>query len=278
MRQPGLVSEQPVLSYAAMSESRDRQGLRSRTHRQLEPKAWTKSGLSPANKIIVLLILVATGVAIIETEPAVYGRYGREFEAAELLFGIAFLVEYLARLWSVAEDRGAGSTTARRLRFALSPAALLDLVVVLSSLVPMFGLNAAALRLIRLARIARLAKLGRMSSALRRLTLAVWLRRYELALTLALAIGVLILGATALYWIEGGLQPDKFGSIPRALWWAVVTLTTIGYGDVYPITAAGKVAASLLAVAGIGLIALPAGIMAGAMQEAMQRSSDKKSD
>ena len=128
------------------------------------------------------------------------------------------------------------------------------------------------LRLVRLLRIARLAKLGRMSLALRRVTSAIWLRRYELGLTLALAVAVLIVGATALYWLEGELQPDKFGSIPRSLWWAVVTLTTIGYGDAYPISAAGKAAAALVAFAGVGLIALPAGIMANAMQEAMRRA------
>lgn len=251
---------------------------RARIYRQLEPRAWPHRSLSPVNKLLVVLILLSTGAAILETEPEVYLRFGQGFEAAELFFGIVFLIEYLARLWSIAEDAQTRSPFVRRLRFVVSPAALLDLVVVVSSLLPMFGLNAAVLRLVRLVRIARLAKLGRLSSALRRLTLAIWLRRYELGLTLALACGVLLVGATALHWLEGDLQPDKFGSVPRALWWAVVTLTTIGYGDVYPITAAGKIVASLLAVAGIGLIALPAGIMAGAMHEALQRLPDEPRD
>jgi voltage-gated potassium channel len=245
--------------------------LRSRVHRQLEPRAWTGGGLSPVNKLIVLLILLATAAAIVETEPEVYTHYGRIFDGVELLFGLFFLVEYVARLWSIAEDRGEGSALARRVRFIFSPSALIDLAVVIVTLVPFIPINPAMLRLVRLLRIARLAKLGRMSSALRHLTGAIWLRRYELGLTLALAAGVLIIGASALYWLEGELQPDKFGSIPRALWWAVITLTTIGYGDVYPMTPGGKIAASLLAIAGVGLIALPAGIMAGAMHEAMRR-------
>lgn len=251
--------------------SQPRASLRSRVHRQLDPRAWAGGGLSPVNSLLVLLILLATGAAIAETEPELYGRYGRWFDAAELLFGLVFLAEYAARLWSVAEDRGESSAWARRLRFIVSPSALIDLVVVVVTLVPFVGLNPAMLRLVRLLRIARLAKLGRMSLALRRVNHAFWLRRYELGLTLALAVAVLIVGATALYWIEGELQPDKFGSIPRALWWAVVTLTTIGYGDVYPVSVGGKIAASFLAIAGVGLIALPAGIMAGAMQEAMRR-------
>lgn len=245
--------------------------LRSRVHRQLEPRAWTAGGLSPVNKLIVMLILLATAAAIVETEPEVYTRYGPVFDGVELLFGLLFLVEYVARLWSIAEDRGESSAFARRVRFVFSPSALIDLAVVSVTLVPFIPINPAMLRLVRLLRIARLAKLGRMSSALRHLSGAIWLRRYELGLTLMLAAGVLIIGASALYWLEGELQPDKFGSIPRALWWAVITLTTIGYGDVYPITPGGKIAASLLAIAGVGLIALPAGIMAGAMHEAMRR-------
>lgn len=248
--------------------------VRAEVHRQLDPRAWHGKGLSPVNKIIVLLILVATAAAIVETEPEIYGRYGRWLEAAELAFGIIFLVEYLARLWSIAEDRGDGSAWARRVRFIASPAALIDLLVVVASLMPTVGVNAAMLRLVRLLRIARLAKLGRMSRALRLISSAIWSRRYELGLTLALACGVLLVGASALHWLEGDLQPDKFGSIPSALWWAVVTLTTIGYGDVYPLTAAGKFVASLLALAGIGLIALPAGIMAGAMQDVVRRAPD----
>ena len=271
-----------------------RASLRSRVHRQLDPGAWREGGLSPVNKLLVLLILLATVAAIAETEPELYGRYQPWFDGTELAFGLIFLVEYVARLWSIAEDvqvsraphgsalsggqgglrMGDGSAWARRLRFMVSPSAVIDLVVVIATLVPYVLLNPAMLRLVRLLRIARLAKLGRMSLALRRVNSAMWLRRYELGLTLALAVAVLVVGATTLYWLEGELQPDKFGSIPRSLWWAVITLTTIGYGDVYPLSVGGKIAASLLAIAGVGLIALPAGIMANAMQEAMRREPD----
>jgi voltage-gated potassium channel len=249
---------------------------RVQVHRQLDPRAWGKTGLSPANKLVVLLILLATLAAIVETEPQIYLSNPGGFEALELFFGSSFLLEYLARFWSVAEDRGSGSTLRRRLQFVLSPAALLDLAVIAAAFMPFLGVNASMLRLVRLVRIARLAKLGRMSSALHRLTRALWLRRYELTLTLAFAIGLLILGATALYWLEGDVQPAKFGSIPRSLWWAVTTLTTIGYGDVYPQTAAGKVVASLLALAGLGFVALPAGIMAGAMQEVLREGGPRQ--
>jgi voltage-gated potassium channel len=146
-----------------------------------------------------------------------------------------------------------------------------DLFVIAVTLLPFVAVNVVAFRLIRLLRILRLAKLGRLSTALRLLYSVIASRRYELIATLGLASTLLILGASSLYWLEGEVQPDKFGSIPRALWWAVITLTTIGYGDVYPITAAGKVVAAMVAISGIGLIAMPTGILASAFSEAVRK-------
>jgi voltage-gated potassium channel len=224
-------------------------------------------GLSPTNRIIVLVIVLASVAGILETEPAIYGTAPGLFDILEIVFGVVFTAEYLARLWAIAEDRGAMTSTARRLRFVVNPAALVDLAVIIATFSPAIGMSASSLRLVRLIRIARLAKLGRMSRALRRVAAALALRRYELTVTLAFALTLLLVGATMLYWLEGDVQPDKFGSVPRSLWWAVTTLTTIGYGDVYPITPAGKVVAALLGLSGVGLVALPAGIMAGAMHE-----------
>ena len=249
-----------------------RQTLREKVHIQLDPKAWHGRGLSPANRFLVAAILVATVSAIVGTEPSVARTYALAFSALELILGLVFAAEYLARLWSVVERRKASvSPTVERLRFALSPSALLDLLIIVITLVPFFAINVMALRLVRLLRILRLAKLGRMSSALGLLYGVVASRKYELMVTLGLASTLLIFGASALYWIEGDLQPDKFGSIPRALWWAVITLTTIGYGDVYPITPAGKFVAGLVAISGIGLIAMPTGILASAFSEAMRK-------
>ena len=249
-----------------------RQTLRKKVHIQLDPKAWPGRGLSPANRLLVAAILVATVSAIVGTEPSVARTYAGTFSVLELFLGLVFAVEYLARLWSVVERRKAGvSPTVERLRFALSPSALIDLLIIVITLVPFFAINVMALRLVRLLRILRLAKLGRMSSALGLLYGVVASRRYELMVTLGLASTLLIFGASALYWIEGDLQPDKFGSIPRSLWWAVITLTTIGYGDVYPITPAGKFVAGLVAISGIGLIAMPTGILASAFSEAMRK-------
>lgn len=219
--------------------------------------------------------MLSVTLAILETEPTIYDPFRRWFEAGEGCLTALFSVEYAARLWSAAETQGDASNFKKRAKFLVSLAGLLDLVVLIVAWAPFFTANLALLRLVRLARIARLAKLGRFSRAAQHLHYAVTTRAYELMLAVSLAVILLIFGATALYWIEGDIQPDKFGSIPRALWWSVVTLTTVGYGDVSPITPLGKVIAGLVAVAGIGLVALPTGILASGFSEAVQR--DRKS-
>lgn len=226
--------------------------------------------LSPANWILVLLILAAVTSSILATEPEIERRFGAALNQLEYVFGAAFAVEYAARIWTAPEAEGAGSDGAKRLRFILSPLGVLDLVVLVITLLPMLLPGVAVLRLARLLRLLMLAKLGRFSSAFQELAKAIHDRRYELYVTVALASFLLLFGATALYLVEGEVQPDKFGSIPRALWWSIITLTTVGYGDVSPITPLGKVMASFVALAGIGLVAMPTGIMAAAFSEAMQ--------
>jgi voltage-gated potassium channel len=248
-----------------------RMTIRRRLYFQLEPLAWPGQGVSPLNRLLVAAILLATAGSILQTEPLIAA--GREpwFRLAELGFGALFLAEYAGRLWTSAENPAFADGVRGRLRYAMTPGALLDLAVVLVTFAPFVVANALLLRLLRLLSIIRFARLGRLSAAMRHLTEALRERRYELSLTAFLAAFVMTFGAAALWWAEGEVQPDKFGSIPRAMWWATVTLTTIGYGDVYPVTVLGKVFAGLVAVAGIGLIALPTGILAAAFSDALQR-------
>ncbi len=247
-----------------------RRTWRGRVRDQLEP-ARRPDGVSWLNRFLIAVILASVAVALLETEATV--AQGREhlFRWAELVFAAIFTVEYAIRVWTVGEEGGWRA----RLRWMISPAALIDLIAIVPALVATVAAPSYLLRLVRLLRILRVAKLGRFSSAWTFVGRAIASRRYELLLTLYAALFVMVISATLLYAVEGPSQPEKFGSIPRALWWSVVTLTTIGYGDVYPETVLGRVFAGLTAVLGIGLIAAPTGILAAAFSDALQQKRDE---
>ncbi|MGJ3261916.1 MAG: potassium channel family protein [Salinarimonas sp.] len=244
--------------------------FRAALNRQLDTKARREPGLSPLNRVVVGLILASTLLVVLETEPAI--RAGREgwLRAAELGFALAFALEYFARLWCAGEDpryRG----VLGRLRWSATPMALVDLVALASLAAPFADGNGVILRVLRLVRVLRLARLGRFSEASEALAEALRARRYELAVTSAAAAALLLVSSTLLFLVEGDVQPEAFGSIPRAMWWSVATLTTVGYGDVFPITALGRVLAGFTAIVGIGVIALPTGIVAAAFSDTLQR-------
>jgi voltage-gated potassium channel len=239
--------------------------------RQLAPEAYDKNGLSPINKIVVCIVIVSTFLAIVETEPTIESRAPVIFAQIERVLALTFAIEYLVRLWAEGQNpKFAGFFG--RIRYALTPAALIDLAAFLPSLIaPAIG-NAMLLRIFRLLRILRLARLGKFSVAMRHMIEAVSERREELLLSLMLAGIILVFSAASMYVLEGEDYPVAFGSIPRALWWSVCTLTTVGYGDIYPHSVLGKVCGALTSVAGIGLIAMPTGILAAAFSDAFQRS------
>ena len=239
----------------------------------LDPRAWRRPGLSPLNQTIFASIVVTVTLAVLETEPSIISKYEHVFAAAEWVMGTLFSIEYAARFWVADYDRRYGTGWPARIRYALTPAALVDLIAILVSFATPTGLQPFLLRAFRLMRILRLARLGRMTTAVGYLTDAIRARRFELFFSLFVGLSFLVFSATLLYLVEGRVQPEKFGSIPRAMWWAVATLTTIGYGDVYPITPLGKLLAGVTAIAGIGLVAMPTGIMAAAFSEAVQKHS-----
>lgn len=229
-------------------------------------------GLSLTNQLITGLILASLILAIVSTEQTVYQTYQSAFLYAECGFGLIFAIEYMLRVWSCPEN----PTHQSRWHYMRQPAALLDLAVVLMTFLTLFNAEGFLLRLVRSLSILRLARLGAFSDATRMITEAVVKRKFELLLSAGVALLLLTLSSTALYLIEGGVQPEAFGSIPRSMWWSVATLTTVGYGDVYPVTAAGRLLAAFTAISGIGLIAMPTGILAAAFSDALQDTKRAK--
>jgi voltage-gated potassium channel len=250
--------------------------LRKYLHHQLFEGAEFDGRLTILNRLLVLIIVLAVASAALGTEPDISARWHGALLISEIVFGAIFLVEYIARIFAAADEPGDIGVWRKRWRFIRSPIALIDLLVVVSTLMPLLLVDTTMLRTIRLIRVFTVMKFGRFSRALKEVWAAVTERGDDLIVTLALASVLLLFGATALYIIEGRIQPDQFGSIPRALWWSVITFTTVGYGDAAPVTALGKVFGSVVALSGIAFVAMPTGIIAAAFSEAMQRRRDAK--
>jgi voltage-gated potassium channel len=154
-----------------------------------------------------------------------------------------------------------------RLAYITNPWVIVDLLSFVPTLILFIPTNTVALRILRLLKFIRFAKLGRYSKSVRNIYRAISNKRSELIIAFFVSFIFLLFSATLLHLIEGDVQPEQFGSIPRSLWWSVVTLTTVGYGDVYPITLAGRIVAGCIAYIAIGTIALPAGILASGFTE-----------
>jgi voltage-gated potassium channel len=216
---------------------------------------------------LIGLILLNVLAVMAESVASIRASYGGQFTAFEVISLTIFVTEYLLRIWSCPVDPRYRHPLTGRIRFALTPLAIIDLLAVLPSLLFWTGIDLRFLRVLRMARLVRLAKLGRYSRALQAIWQVVRGKREELVMATMLMVMILVVAASLMYMAEGEVQPEAFSSIPATLWWGIMTLTTVGYGDVYPITVLGKLTAAVIAVAGIGLFALPAGIVGSAFVE-----------
>jgi voltage-gated potassium channel len=223
------------------------------------------------DRALVVLILVNLVAVALETVPSIEARFGFAFAAIEVFSLVVFTVEYGLRLW-IAVEHGPHrhlSATRARLKYALSPAGLVDLVAVLPF---WFALVLPAdLRVVLVFRIVRFFKITRYSPAMRSLLDVLYRERRALFGCLVIMLGIALVSAALMHLAEGSVQPDKLGTIPKALWWAIVTLGTVGYGDVVPLTALGKLIATGTIVLSLVVIALPVGIVATAFAEQIHR-------
>ena len=214
------------------------------------------------NAFIIILIFLNAIAFAAETVDEIAARYGTYLDAFNVFSVIVFSIEYVLRLWSAVDIPMLSRLPhwRARLRFALRPIMIIDLLAVLPWYLQQFF--AMDLRVLRVLRLFRLLKLVRYSPALQTLGRVI-ADEYRALLGALLVIMVLLLFAsTAIYFLERDAQPDKFGSVPAAAWWALATLTTVGYGDVVPITPLGKLLGGIVMLLGVGMIALPVAIIA----------------
>ncbi len=229
------------------------------------------NGLNVFQRCLIAIIVASVLTSVLFSEPLIRDAVGPQLLWLEMVFGVAFLVEYLTRVWSAAA-RPEFAGIRGRLRYMRQPMAVVDLMAVMPFLIGLLGAESMVLRLVRLLRLLALSKLARYSTAMRLVLDSIASCRFELGFTVMLAGLIILISSAALYVAEGESQPEAFGSIPRAAWWAVTTLTTVGYGDLVPITPLGRILAALTAIAGVGLIAMPAGILAAAFSDAFARA------
>ncbi|MBU0507781.1 ion transporter [bacterium] len=217
---------------------------------------------------ISTLILLNILEVMLETVPGKSALWEVWLARFEVFSVLVFTIEYLLRLWVCTLNPRYERKIVGRIRYALVPITFVDLLAILPFYLPLaFPLDLRVLRLLRLFRFLRLIKIARYSDALRLITKVIRGKREELLLVVFVCAVLLIFSSTLLYYVEHEAQPEEFSSIPASLWWGVVTVTTVGYGDIYPITIAGKIIASIFAVIGIALFALPAGVLAGGFAE-----------
>lgn len=243
-------------------------GIKHHVHRLLEP--GDDEGRWFDVFIICLIVLNVTAV-VLETVWWINARFAHLFDLFEMFSVAVFTVEYILRVWSCTVDPRFSDPIRGRFRFMRTPLAVADLLAFLPFYLPFVFPDMRVLRVVRLFRLLRIMKLARYTESIDLFEDVIRMKKDELVLVFVSLLILLLVSSTLMYEVEHDAQPDKFSSIPAAMWWGLVTLATVGYGDVYPVTPAGKLIGSVVVMLGIGLFALPAGIIASGFSEALQR-------
>lgn len=227
---------------------------------------------------LMALISINALAVILETVDEYQAEYGAIFYTIEVVSVAIFTIEYFLRLW-VAPLSEQYSGRFGRIRYAFSAMSLIDLLAILPFFLPFFfTTDLRFIKFLRVFRLFRLLKMSRYVETLGRLDDIVKSKKEELLITLLMIFMMLLFASSAMYLVENEAQPDKFPSIPAAMWWGIATLTTVGYGDVFPITPLGKFLGAFIALLGVGIFALPAGILASGFAEEIAKRHLKNQD
>ena len=242
--------------------------LRKRLYEILDV-AKPSDNLSKGFDIFIIALIGLNVIALIlESVKSIKAFSPRLFSIFEYVSVLIFSVEYIGRIWCCVENPAYKNAIRGRVRFAVTLLAIINFLAILPFYLPFTGLDLRFLRVVRIMRIFRIAKLGRYSQSIQILQRVFKQRKEQLISAVFILLLLLVIASSVLYFAEHRVQPKKFSSIPAAMWWAVATLTTVGYGDIYPVTHLGKLMASIIAVLGIGMFALPTGILgAGFIEE-----------
>jgi len=247
------------------------QKTKHKVHILLHPELGESKADKFVNIFIITLIVLNVLAVMIETIDDIHNKYKVYFNWFDRISVYIFTIEYVLRVWSCTHDPRYKGSFRGRLKYILTPGALIDLIAFLPYYIHLLvggGLDLRMLRILRLMRFFRLFRLTAYTKSAQMIFNVFKSRKNELILSFVMVIFLMIIASCLLYFAEHDAQKEAFSSIPATLWWAVVTLTTTGYGDMAPITIGGKILAGIIMLTGVALFALPAGIItAGFLEE-----------
>ena len=226
---------------------------------------------------IMILIALSILSIILESFPEISEKYANVFHVFETITVIVFSIEYILRIWTA--DLLFPEAKHPRLKYIFSFMALIDLLAILPFYLPFISADLRFLRMMRLFRLFRLLrvfKLGRYFEALQIIMKVIRSSAPQLIMSVALCLFVMLFSAIVMYTAENPVQPEQFPNVIHSLWWAICTLTTVGYGDVYPITDVGRFFASVISLVGIGIIAIPTGIIAAGFSQVISKEKGEE--
>ncbi|MEO8769948.1 MAG: ion transporter [Ferruginibacter sp.] len=242
-------------------------------HPELGETHWDKI----INGFIIILIILNVTAVILETVKSLQAEFSTFFHYFDIVSVIIFSIEYVLRVWSCTHDPRYKHSIYGRLKYMVSTDALIDLVAIFPFYIHMaVKLDLRVLRIFRLFRFLRLFRLTAYMKSAKMVKNVFVNRANELKLSLVLICFLVIIASCLLYFAEHNAQPDKFSSIPATFWWAIVTVTSVGYGDMVPITTLGKTLSGIISLSGLAIFALPAGIITAGFLEEIRNMKEKK--
>lgn len=248
--------------------------LRVKAFQLLESETTSSTVAKIVTWFLIILIISNVTATIAASERDYYLLYKDSFILFEIFSLSIFCIEYLIRVWCCVEDEKYknNSTLKSRLHYIFTPMALIDLIAILPFIIAIFF--ALDLRALRLIRVLRLLKLTHYFKGFNIFATVIIKESRSIVAAMMVMLFLIIIAASIMHFIEGKAQPEHFGSIMQSFWWAVVTMTTVGYGDVIPITTAGKITSTFIMLIGVGLVALPAGMLAGRFGEELRERKE----
>ena len=238
------------------------QKTKQKVHILLHPELGESKADKFVNAFIITLIILNVIAVMLETVKGLHDKYETFFKYFDKISIFIFTIEYILRVWSCTHDPRYKGSIKGRIKYMLTPGALIDLLAFLPSYFHAFlNFDLRILRLLRFMRFFRLFRLTAYTRSAQMIFNVFRSRVNELFLSFIMVLFLIVIASCLLFFAEHNAQPDSFSSIPATMWWAVVTLTTTGYGDMYPITTVGRILAGTIMLTGVALFALPAGII-----------------